>query len=414
MLLKRHTETGRKVRGWIVAPTFPLVREDWIVSEQLLKDAITSKKQTDMRMDFGRAGFIEFKSAEREDEGLRGAGLDFAVLDEASRISKKSWEYGIRPALADKLGRAIFISTPKGRNWFYDLWLRGQSEDKEIKSWQYDTKSNPYFPQSEWASIEKTTPELILKQEYLADFLQDEASVFKNLERCYRGRLEEPKEGERYTVGLDLGKTEDFTVATVIRNSTSQVVDIYRENKVDWSLQKMMVKAISQKYFRPKVIIDSTGLGDPIAEDLRKSGINIEDFKFTNSSKQELVEGLIVAIEQGLVGIPVCDETQFLINEIKSFTYEILTTGRIRYNAPEGLHDDGVISLGLAIRGIKGAIHRNNPIKEEKKKWGTANDWERLYDEIDREAHSFYPEDRAFAIQRIKAKRLQSKLMRVM
>ena len=140
MLYYGFKKTRRKQRCWVVAPTFPLVREDWMIAESLLKDYITEKRQTDMRMDFGILGFIEFKSAEREDEGLRGAGLDCAVIDEASRVSRKSWEQGIRPALADKQGRCMFISTPKGRNWFYEMYQMGQSDNKEIKSWKYSTK----------------------------------------------------------------------------------------------------------------------------------------------------------------------------------------------------------------------------------------------------------------------------------
>lgn len=353
MMLRRYTETKRRQRGWIVSPTFPLVREDWLVAEQLLKDAIISKHQTDMRMDFGPFGFLEFKSAERDDEGLRGAGLDFCVVDEASRVTRKAWEQGIRPSLSDKQGRAIFISTPKGKNWFFDMFVQGKDpQNQQIKSWQYPTFTNPHFPKEEWDVIVKTTPELILKQEYLADFLDDEASVFRNINRCIRGTLQPPNDKEEYTIGLDLGKAEDFTVCVVLRNSDCQLVHIYKQNQVDWSLQKKQILSIFNQYRRSLVFIDSTGIGDPIEEDLRKSGVTTRNYHFTNQSKYELVEQLMVGIEQGLIGIPDCQETQFLIQELKNFTYETLPTGRLRYSAPEGQHDDGVMALGLAATGI--------------------------------------------------------------
>jgi len=380
MLLEKYLETKQKHRCWVVAPTFPLVRENWMVAEELLKDVIINKKQTEMRMDFKDVGFIEFKSAEREDEGLRGAGLDACVIDEASRVSRKSWEQGIRPALADKRGRAIFISTPKGKNWFYDWFRMGQEENREIKSWMYPTVTNPYFPKDEWEILRKTTPQLIFKQEFLADFLDDDASVFKNIPKCIRGALEEGKDSENYTIGLDLGRTEDFTVAVVIRNSDCQLVEIYKQNQVDWSLQKNQVKALCKRYRNHLVYVDSTGLGDPIEEDLRKSGINTRDYNFTNQSKHELVEQLMVGIEQGLIGIPDCEQTKFLIEELKSFTYEILPSGRIRYSAPEGLHDDGVMALGLAAMGVSYRFYKqraspedllpvNSPAWLEKKAW---------------------------------------------
>lgn len=361
MILRGYTLTGERQRSWVVSPTFPLVREDWLIAETLLQDAIISKHQTEMKMDFGKLGFLEFKSAEREDEGLRGAGLDSVVIDEASRVSRKSWERGIRPSLADKQGRAIFISTPKGKNWFYDLFRLGQEGRTDIKSWQYPTYTNPYFPKEEWEIILKTTPEIILKQEYLADFLDDEASVFRNVNSCIRGILEEPKDTEEYTIGLDLGRAEDFTVAVVLKNSNCQLVNIYRQKEIDWSLQKQQIRALTSKYKKSLVFIDSTGVGDPIEEDLRKSGVITRNYHFTNQSKYELVEQLMIGIEQGLLGIPDCEQTKFLIEELKSFTYETLPSGRLRYSAPEGLHDDGVIALGLATMGIAYRFYKNKP-----------------------------------------------------
>ena len=189
-IVERYMATKKSQRGWVVAPTFPLVREDWLTAEVLLKDAITNKRETLMRMDFKPFGFLEFKSADRGPDGLIGAGLDCCVVDEASRVSRESWEQGLRPALSDKLGKCIFISTPKGRNWFYELWLKGQVDNDEIKSWKHDTFSNPFFPVEEAEAIKNTTPELIYRQEYLADFLEDTASVFKNIETCLRGELE--------------------------------------------------------------------------------------------------------------------------------------------------------------------------------------------------------------------------------
>lgn len=376
MLVHRYIKTGRKQRGWVIAPTFPLVREDWLIAEELLKDAITRKQQTAMRMDFGPIGFLEFKSAEREDEGLRGAGLDCAVVDEASRVSKKSWEYGIRPSLADKQGRAIFISTPRGRNWFYEMWLQGK-DSHDTKSWQHPTKTNPYFPKEEWEVIRLKTPKKVFEQEYMAEFLEDEASVFSNLSSCLRGHLEEPIEGKDYIFGWDLARTEDFTVGIGIRKDTRQVVYFSRHRETDWSLQKKLIKDVLKRYNNAKGLIDSTGVGDPIEQDLRKAGCRVEGFKFNNTSKQELIEQLIVAIEQGLIGIP---PEQILIDEVKAFGYEILPSGRIRYSAPEGLHDDCVISLGLAVWGIRHALYDKPKKSEEKREY--EGSWKQAYDRL--------------------------------
>jgi hypothetical protein len=414
-MMLRYLETGRRQRGWVVAPTFPLVREDWLTAEHVLKDAIVSKHQTEMRMDFGKIGFAEFKSADRGPDGLIGAGIDIAILDETSRISKESWENGVRPTLGDKQGKAIFISTPKGRNWFYDIYLKGKEGRDGFKSWQHPTFSNPYFPKSEWEIIKNTTPEMILKQEYEADFLEDEATVFKNISKCIRGKLEDPIPNEYYTIGIDLGRTEDFTVITVVRNSTASVVAIYRTNKIDWAIQKDFIKSVCSRYKKHLAFIDSTGLGDPIEDDLRRGGVNTKAFKFTQESKQELVEQLIVAIEQGLIGIPNCKDTEFLIDELKSFSYEMLPSGRFRYEAPSGLHDDGVMSLGLAIRGISHLLYKKAPVAPKPKRtmqmW-TANEWDEFYSQIDKACKDNPFQTREQAIEGLKRQRYISMLER--
>ncbi len=375
ILVDKLYKTKQNVRGWVVAPTFPLVREDWRIAETVLHPLKPTKHLTEMRMECFIAKKrleIEFKSAERDDEGLRGAGLDAVLIDEASRVSRSSWEMGIRPALADKQGRAIFISTPKGRNWFYDVYLMGKDSD-EWKSWHYPTYSRPSFPKEEWDAIVKTTPERILKQEYLAEFLEDEATVFHNLSSCFRGALEQPLEGESYVFGVDLARTEDFTVIIGIKKSNRQVIYFSRHKETDWSLQKELIKSISIKYNRAKVLLDSTGVGDPIEEDLRKAGCRIEGYKFNNTSKQEMVEQLIVAIEQGLIGIP--KELDILLDEVKAFEYELLPSGRIRYQAPEGLHDDCVIALGLAVMGVRHILYQTPKSIKPKPKDGTWKTW---------------------------------------
>ena len=395
ILYERHKELKRRVRGWIVAPTFSMVEEDWQIALKMFQGAIKRKPHsTKMRMYIEPGITLEFKSADEGDEKLRGAGLDALLMDEAARIRKSAWESGLRPALADRQGKGIFISTPKGRNWFHDVYLMGK-EGTEWKSWHYPTNSRPSFPKEEWEVIVKTTPERILKQEYLAEFLEDEATVFHNLSSCFRGVLESPIDGETYVFGVDLARTVDWTVITGIKKSTKQVVYFSRHKETDWSLQKDLIKAISMRY-KAKMLLDSTGVGDPIEEDLRKAGVRVEGYKFNNTTKQELVEQLIVAIEQSLIGIP---DVPILIDELKAFEYELLPSGRIRYQAPEGLHDDAVISLGLAVMGIRHNLY-NRPKPDEVKE--KPNSWKSWHDKVKKFNYlSIKPQNRNFSPNQI-------------
>ena len=331
-------------RGWIVAPTYPLSQEDWrtlvkIVPSELIKG---EPLKAERKFIFINGSEIELKSADSE-SGLRGAGLDWCILDEASRIKEESWN-ALRPALSDKLGRGIFISTPKGKNWFYRLFLKGKEELGKYESWHFPSNTNPYFPEEEWLEAKENYPADWFSQEYEANFLDDVAAVFRNIRVCISGELEEPKPDKKYFAGVDVAKYQDFTVVTIM-DENKHVVYFDRFNKLNWDIQKVRIANAFKKY-NAIGFMDSTGVGDPIYEDLFKVlPMQIWGYKFTNDSKTNLITNLQMAFEKGEISFP---EIKILVDELEAFAYEMLTSGKFRFNAPEGYHDDTVISLGLA------------------------------------------------------------------
>ena len=117
-----------------------------------------------------------------------------------------------------------------------------------------------------------------------------------------------------------------------------------RFNDLAWSVQKDRIKRLCGKY-NAVANIDSTGVGNPIVEELSLEGVGVQGFKFTNITKRQLVEGLAMGVERAEISFPEIPE---LINELNIFTFEQLPSGMLRYGAPGGLHDDCVISLALA------------------------------------------------------------------
>lgn len=357
----------RKARGWIVAPTYSLSEEIWRVAVEQWRDLIAPDgiKRGDKKIIFFDGSEAEFKSADNKDASLRGAGLDWLIIDEASRVSRETWESGLRPALADKQGRAIFASTPKGKNHFYEWFNLGQSGDKNWMSWKLPSYLNPYFPKDEWEELRKTMPETLFRQEMEADFIDDAGVVFRGIEGILCGELLDPVKDHRYIMGVDLAKTQDFTVIIVIDQDTKQVVFFDRFNQLDWNFQKEKINWTARRYNEAMIWIDSTGLGDPIENDLRRDGRRIFGYKFNNTSKQELIEFLVIAIQQKMFTMPHIKE---VVSELQSYDYEILPGGRIRYSAPPGLHDDTVIALGLCMHGMKTYVY-NKPEVIEKKEY---------------------------------------------
>jgi len=331
-----------KQRGWIVAPTYPLIKEDWRVFKEIVPTKlIVNELKSEHTFLLVNGSEIGFKSADNE-SALRAAGLNWALLDEASRIKEESWN-ALRPALSDKQGKGIFISTPKGKNWFYRLYLLGQNNKENYESWHFPSNTSPYFPEAEWIEAKANYPTDWFSQEFEADFLDDIAAVFRKVRSRIKGKFEEYNPSKNYYAGIDLAKYQDFTVIIIIDNN-KHVVFFDRFNRLDWKVQKPRILKILKDY-KAQAFIDSTGVGDPIYEELKEDYQEIYGYKFTNESKHNLITALQVAFEKEEVTFP---EIEVLINELEAFEYEMLPSGKVRFNAPEGYYDDCVISLALA------------------------------------------------------------------
>jgi len=161
-------------RAWWVAPTYKVARVGWRLIRRLaLQVPGVDIQKADLSIIFPNGGEIQVRSADNPDS-LRGDGLDFLVMDECAFIAEEAWQEALRPALSDRRGRAMFISTPKGQNWFYRLWLRCLDPTQaEWHGWQLPTAANPYIDPGEIEAARVSLPERVFRQEYLAEFLAE-------------------------------------------------------------------------------------------------------------------------------------------------------------------------------------------------------------------------------------------------
>lgn len=302
---------------------------------------------------------IELKGADNP-FSLLGVALAGLVLDECAILKEDVWTEVLRPMLLDHGGWVLIISTPKGKNWLYDLYQKGLLENREWKSWRYPTSVNKYIKQQELEDIKKDMSERLYRQEILAEFLEKDIAVFKGIEKCSIGEFKGPEDGRFYVIGADLAKHEDFTVLTVIDAVRREVVAIERFKDISWTEIKEKIQYLAKRYNRAVVWLDSTGVGDPVLDDLQMSNVSVEGYKFTNDSKYKLINQLIVAIEQRLIVFPKHED---LIKELEEFSYELSSNSNVIYGAPEGKHDDCVISLALAVWGIRSYIHSSQAVE---------------------------------------------------
>jgi hypothetical protein len=296
-------------------------------------------------MELNNGTEIYFRSAERYDN-LRGYTFDYGILDEAAYMKEETWTEAVRPTMAVKGKKVLFLSTPKGKNWFYDLYMLGDHIDYvNYKSYKGSSFDTPYITEEEINDARKTLPEGVFKQEYLAEFLDGGGEVFKDLDLHTFDNY--PISKGHIFAGIDLGRHEDYSVITFM-DSDGNVIDIYRTNQKEWKYIIMDFIDLLRDN-KATALMEVNSIGDVIFEDMKGKYKDLHPFTTTNKSKQEVIEGLILDLNEGSVGIPSKKLFRPLYNELESFTYNYNPSTRsIKYGHPTGLHDDCVISLALA------------------------------------------------------------------
>lgn len=334
-------------RVWWVAPTQQMAFPAWTELKQALGEAWERKLENPRYIAFEGGGSITFRSA-HDPDSLRGVGLDLVVIDEAAFMHEDAWFQALRPALADRGGRALILSTPRGRNWFWRVYGRGQDPAfSEWQSWHAPTAGNPLIGAAELAEARLTLSQATFAQEYEAAFLPDGGKVFHGVEQAIDPTIpREPLPGRQYVIGVDFGRYHDFTVAAVIDAARGALVHLERFNVVDWKLQRGRIMALARRYYNAPILAEANAIGEPNIEELRRErDLNVAAFTMTARSKPPLIEALVKAIGEGELRLI---DDPALRAELDAFSYRNDAYGHAKYAAPEGMHDDIVIALALA------------------------------------------------------------------
>jgi hypothetical protein len=362
----KHAWDNPESLNWWVAPSYKQSEMAYRLVKRILPKDTYVEYKADLRLeiiepDGNTHSALEFKSADNEDN-LRGFGVHFAIVDEAARISRASYE-SIWTTMMQTDGRMIVISTPKGRNWFFEEYQKGEpdvrSENPEYLSIRMPTWTNPFVKPSRILLMRKNMPADVFEQEVAAKFNLEGAGVFRGIETCvklWKGLYDSSnrpvwinkQSGTRYVMGVDLARKRDWTVISVFDTKTKQLVYFDRFNELSWAIQRSRIIKVAKEY-NAKVWMDGTGVGDPIVEDVRNGGVSVECFIISHKSKQELIEKLRTAIEFQRITFP---DIPVVVKELRAFEYDINSNGNIKYAAPSGQHDDCVLSIALANLGL--------------------------------------------------------------
>lgn len=323
---------------WWVAPVYEQAKIAFRRLKNNLTPSIFKANESELSLTFLNGARIVCKSGEKPDN-LYGEDVFAAVADEASRMREESW-FALRSTLTATKAPVRIIGNVKGRkNWFFQLARKAESGAANMhyqKVTAFDAIAAKVLDTDEIEDARQTLPEDVFNELYLAIPTEDGSNPFgvKSINECIR--LQSTLKPERF--GIDLAKSVDWTV--VIGLDKNNHVCVFERFQKPWRDTIWVIQSIVGKV---PALVDSTGVGDPILEQLQSTGKNFEGFKFTAQSKQQIMEGLAVTIQQQMIGYP----SGVIPSELESFEYEYTRTG-VRYNAMKGAHDDTVCALALA------------------------------------------------------------------
>lgn len=328
---------------WWVAPSIVQAKIAYDRMKVQITDKTFFKANETMRtITLATGAKLEFKTAEKPDN-LYGDDVYAAVFDEFTRAREEAW-FALRTTLSSTGGKCKFIGNVKGKkNWGYRLARKAKAGEpgyEYFKITAYDaanegmmTKDGRPF-MDEIADAKRDLPEAVFKELYLAEASEDGSNPFGNsaITQCTFGLSTLPP----VCFGIDVAKSVDWTV--IIGLDKYGNVCYLERFQADWRETIRRIKALPTA----PIAIDSTGVGDPIGEDVAAVRTT-ELFKFTSLSKQQIMEGLASVIQQRKTTFP----AGVITDELSEFEYEYTRTG-VKYSAPAGLHDDCVCALALA------------------------------------------------------------------
>jgi hypothetical protein len=350
----RHAAATPKALIWWIAPSMQQAQRSertaaaWIsASEKTWKWDRSEKAITHERT----AARIEFHTAS-EPDNLRGAGVSFMILDEAAVISQYAWKYVLRPMLADKAdSRALFLTTPKGtRNWIHEIFQRAVNKQDGYASIHAPTTANPHVSKAALDDLKADMTPEEWAQEFEAQFITSLTRFFIDPAWC---EGEPPPRPYRASIGIDLARARDWTAIAIIDALGRCSVARYR-----WPTWNDTIHGILKETaaLTGPMLVDSTGVGDPVAEALSRHR-ETRPFIISQVRRQQLLDRLALAISRRAVSFY---PSPAFKHELESFEWVNSETGPPRPDAPPGGSDDMIFAAALATWNLDaGAIGPN-------------------------------------------------------
>lgn len=335
---RAHDEKKKGANYWWVAPVHSQAKIAFNRLRRVCVQLGYRINESELFIETGVDSRIWFKSADNPDN-LYGEDVFAVVFDEFTRAKEQAW-HAIRSTLTATHGVCKFIGNSKGRkNWGHKLWLKAKNGEPGYEAFKvtaYDAVAEGILTMDEIEQAKRDLPDLAFRELYLAEDLEDQANPFgiKNIASCVKPLSNKPAR----CFGVDLAKSVDWTV--VIGLDDFGQVCVFERFQADWTqTTARVIQIIGNK----PANIDSTGVGDPIFEAIKQKCAGALSFKYTQASKQQIMEGLALSIQKGDISVI----SGVMQDELEAFEFVYSRTG-VKYEAQSGMHDDTVNALALA------------------------------------------------------------------
>jgi len=369
---------------FVIAPTADQARIIWdrareLAEQSVLAELITKVVQSpfpELRLTtLDEAGnqaesVIMARSSSHDAKYLRGHGADRVIVDECAFVPEIVLSQTVPPMLsASSYRELVLISTPFGTGtYFHHRFCDGRGVDPTIRSFHYPSSSNPRLPTEYLEQQRRQMTQLAYQTEYEALFLDDQASVFRHA--VIQAAIDDTigagaVEGHRYVIGYDPARYADRSGVAVldVTSEPQRAVEVRDLGGHEYLQQAAAIRGLSATYNRAQVLLDATS-HDQMVEELSRNGVRAQGYKFSNESKRELIDGLVLALERGNLRIP---NHADLIKELTYYRFETTASGNVKLGAPDGPghFDDLVTALALAVwkgkRRMPYSRYRNDP-----------------------------------------------------
>lgn len=346
-----------------VAPTYGKCKIGYRYLKSMLDiDGVSRCVDGKLEISLANGSFIKFLHGRDAEVTIEGEAVDLFILDEAAKLNKQVW-FSLFTTITQTGGIGIITGTPRGFNWYHDVYKKATNGDPFFSHLTLRTIDNPYNAQEAIDRAKRLLPKMLYDQYYLAKFTSA-STIFGSLDHIWDENLEVPEDKVRFWIhpdkdargkevhhGIDLAKKRDYTVI-FSTNSEGQVVGFARFKSVPYPQQVKRIENYIQKFFGHTldnfIRFDVTGIGEAVGDLIYDLDIDasITPVTFTNASKSDMVTRLTLAIEQKWLKAP---RIKIFEHEMATYEVKITRSGLHSYNASDGEHDDTVCAAMLSV-----------------------------------------------------------------